>query len=289
VGHVPAGAAQLYCRDVGDGPPIVVIHGGPDFDHNYLLPELDRLAASFRLIYYDQRGRGRSAERVGPDDVTMRSETDDLETLGRHFGFEAVAVLGHSWGCLVAIEFAIRHPDRVSHLILMNTAPASGEGFRLLRDYLRRIRPPGDVERMAEIASSEAFRRGDVDAEAAYYRIHYAPTERSADLLDQLVGRLRVDVDAAGILLARAIENRLFEQTWLVPGYDLLPALRGLDVPALVLHGEHDFVPVELAADIAAAIPGARLAVLPDCGHFAFLDAPDEVHDQVRRLLDGRM
>ncbi len=57
-GYIPAGNARLYYRDIGQGQPIIVLHGGPDFDHTYLLPDLDRLSDSFRLIYYDQRGRG---------------------------------------------------------------------------------------------------------------------------------------------------------------------------------------------------------------------------------------
>jgi proline iminopeptidase len=79
VGFVTADHAQLYSRDVGAGQPIMVIHGEPDFDHQYLLPELDRLADAFRLIYYDQRRRGRSAEGVRADDVTIRSEVEDIE------------------------------------------------------------------------------------------------------------------------------------------------------------------------------------------------------------------
>jgi proline iminopeptidase len=86
----------LFCRDVGEGHPIVVLHGGPEFDHAYFLPELDRLADSFRLIYYDQRGRGRSAVGVRPEDVSIRSEIDDLECVRSHLGLESVAVLGHS-------------------------------------------------------------------------------------------------------------------------------------------------------------------------------------------------
>ena len=70
-GHVEVGPARLHCRVVGEGPTIVVLHGGPDFDHTYLLPELDRLAGAFRLVYYDQRGRGRSAEGVEPSDVSI--------------------------------------------------------------------------------------------------------------------------------------------------------------------------------------------------------------------------
>ena len=149
----------MYCRTAGDGPPIVVLHGGPDFDHNYLLPELDRLADSFQLIYYDQRGRGRSAGDVRADEVGIESEVSDLDGVRRHFGLDAVAVLGHSWGGVLAMEYAARHPGRVSHLILANTAPASAGDSRVLRQHLQHMRPAGDVERMHALAASARYRR----------------------------------------------------------------------------------------------------------------------------------
>jgi pimeloyl-ACP methyl ester carboxylesterase len=73
--RVPVQGAGLYCREVGQGVPMIVLHGGPDFDLSYLLPELDGLSDKFHLIYYDQRGRGRSADDVKPEDVTLESET----------------------------------------------------------------------------------------------------------------------------------------------------------------------------------------------------------------------
>ena len=100
---IRTGQAQFYVREIGTGWPIIVIHGGPDFDHCYLLPEMDRLADAFRLIYYDQRGRGRSARGVQPGDVTIESEVEDVERVRRHFQVESVAVLGHSWGGLLAM------------------------------------------------------------------------------------------------------------------------------------------------------------------------------------------
>ncbi len=145
-GYVPVENAQLYYRDIGQGQPIIVLHGGPDFDHNYLLPEMDRLSDSFRLIYYDQRGRGKSARNIQPEDVTLESEMKDLESLRAYFQLESAAVLGHSWGGVLAMEYAVRHPNRVSHLILMNTAPASHDDSMLLRQELPRKRAPGDVE-----------------------------------------------------------------------------------------------------------------------------------------------
>ena len=282
-----AGNARLHVREIGAGPSIVVLHGGPDFGYDYLLPELDRLAERCRLVYYDQRGRGRSADGVRSDDVSIESEMADLDLLRRHLGLESMAVLGHSWGGLMAMEYASRYPQRLTHLILMNTAPGSYEDRELFRQYLRRIRPAGDVEAMESLAASAAFLAGDLEVEAEYYRIHYRVALRDPGLLDQLVPRLRLTSTPEEVLTARAIEDRLYEQTWSSPGYDLLPKLRRLEVPTLVIHGEDDFVPVEVAAHIAEAIPGARLAVLPRCGHFSYLEAPDAVLQQVLELFEA--
>jgi proline iminopeptidase len=281
---VPADGARLYYRTVGEGRPIVVLHGGPDFDHSYLLPELDRLAESSRLVYYDQRGRGRSAAGVKAEDVGIDSEVADLDRVRRHFGLDSVALLGHSWGGVLAMEYAARLPDRISHLVLADTAPASGEDALVLRHHLLSIRPAADVERMEALRSSPGYLAGSLEAEAAYYRIHFRPT-LGPELLEQVVGRLRAHFTEEGVLTAREIEQRLYDQTWRVDGYDLVPRLRALEIPTLVLHGEHDFIPGALAARIAEAMPRARLVVLPKCGHFAYLECPEAFCDQVAALL----
>ena len=106
--RILVGGASLYARAIGQGRPVIVLHGGPDFDHRYFLPDLNRLADAFRLIYYDQRGRGRSANNVRPEDVTLTSEMDDLDKVRQHFRLEAPALLGHSWGALLVLEYALR-------------------------------------------------------------------------------------------------------------------------------------------------------------------------------------
>jgi proline iminopeptidase len=284
--YLPVDGAALYVDDVGTGQPIVVVHGGPDFDSAYLRPELDRLAASFRLVYYDQRGRGRSAEGVSPEDVSITSDVEDLDRLRAQFGYASVALLGHSWGGLLAMEYAVRSPGRVSHLVLMNTAPASHADWLLLRDDLRRRRSDQELKAMAAVAASPAYARGEPSAEADYYRIHFriaVPPE----LLDQVVGRLRAHFTPASVLTARAIEDRLDEQTSLRTDYDLLPRLRELAVPTLVVHGDQDLVPVEVARHITDAIPGSRLRVLEGCGHFAYLEHPDDLRELVVDLIAG--
>jgi proline iminopeptidase len=283
-GYVRTDRAQLYYRTVGEGWPIIVLHGGPDFDHHYLLPEMDRLGDSFRLIYYDQRGRGRSAGALETNEVSIASEMEDLESVRRHFGLGSAAVLGHSWGGVLAMEYATRHPDRVSHLILANTAPASAEDWLALRQHVVSMRPAGDLERMQALASSAPYQAGNLEAEADYYRIHFSVALRQPERLDQVLGRLRTHFTEKSVLTARAIEQRLYDETWRSDGYDLLPKLQALDIPTLVLHGEDDLIPVALAAHVAQAMPSARLVVLEECGHFAYLECLDAFHEHVTAL-----
>jgi proline iminopeptidase len=280
-GYIPAGNAELYYREIGQGQPIIILHGGPDFDHSYFLPDMDRLSDSYRLIYYDQRGRGKSAANVRPEDVTIESEIEDLELLREYFRLESVAVLGHSWGGLLAMEYAIRHPNHVSHLILMNTAPASHDDYILLRQEMPRKRAPADVEKLKARSSDARFQEGDPDTVAEYYRSHFRAALRQPEHLERVIQSLRLSFTKEGILKAREIEERLMSETWLVSEYDLLPKLSQLSIPALVIHADHDLVPVECADHIAQAMPGARFVVLRDCGHFSYLESPDQVRQEL--------
>jgi proline iminopeptidase len=283
-GYVPVPGAQLYFREVGNGPSIVVLHGGPDFNHNYLLPDLDRLSSAFRLIYYDQRGRGKSAHGVAPEAVSIESEVDDLDQLRQYFGLGTIAVLGHSWGGVLAMEYATRHRDHVSHVILLNTAPASHADLLRLRER-REAAEATTLAKIRTIANSPEYAGGHIETEAEYYRAHFSSALRRPDHLESIVRRLRSHFTPEDIVKARAIENRLYAETWLSLEYDLLGRLRELKVPMLVIHGDRDLVPVECASNIAAAASGSRLVVLGDCGHFAYLERPAEVRDAIVHFL----
>lgn len=282
-GYVRAENVNLYFREIGHGQPIIILHGGPDFDHTYLLPDLDRLSDAFRLIYYDQRGRGKSADNVQPVDVTIQSDVEDIEYLREHFQLESFSVLGHSCGGVLAMEYAIRHPAYVSHLILMSTAPASHDDYMLLRED-RRMRAAADIEKLKARSTDAMYQKGDPDTEAAYYRIHFNAALRQPEHLEEVIKRLRSSFTTEGILKAREIEERLMHETWLSSDYDLLPRLKQLGIPTLVIHGDYDIVPVECAVHIAQAIPSARFILLKECGHFSYLECPDEVRKAISEL-----
>jgi proline iminopeptidase len=281
--RVPVGGASLYARDIGRGQPIIVLHGGPDFDSGYLLPDLDRLADAFRLLYYDQRGRGQSASGVRPEDVTLSTDIDDIEKLRQHFTLESPTLLGHSWGTVLALEYALRYPDRVSRLILMNPAPASAADASLLRTfYLAKL--GSEMDRQRAIQASAAYKAGDPEAVAARYRIHFKPALAREQDYERLMGTMKAAFlrqGSEGILKAWAVEDRLMADTWQEPTYDLLPKLTALKMPALVIYGDNDFIPRAISEHVVAAIPQARLVTLSECGHFAYLECPVGVRKAV--------
>jgi proline iminopeptidase len=289
--RIPVGGAQLYSREIGQGTPIIVLHGGPDFDHSYLLPELDRLSDSYHLIYYDQRGRGRSADGVKPEDVTLASDIADIEKVRQYYHLDSVVLLGHSWGTVLALEYALRYPGRVSHLVLMNPGPASTDDYQQLKKEWLEKRPE-DMERRKAISATAAYKEAGPDAVVAYYRIHFKPALARSEDYEKLITRMQasfVRQGSAGIIKARAVESRLMSETWAAPEYNLLPRLKGLRIPTLVVTGDHEFIPIPTAEHITQALPNARMVTLKDCGHFSYMESPVAVREQIDAFFAGKM
>jgi proline iminopeptidase len=197
----------------------------------------------------------------------------------QYFHLESAVLLGHSWGTVLALEYALRHPTRVSHLILMNPAPASASDYAVLREaYIQKL--GADMDRQREIMASSAYQEGDPETAAARYRLHFKPALVRAEDYEKLMARMKaafISQGGEGIVKARAVEDRLMSDTWKLDGYDLLPRLKNLSIPTLVIFGDHDFIPGVISQHIADAIPDSRLVTLKSCGHFAYLECPGDV------------
>lgn len=261
----------LFERRVGRGPETVVLHGGPGAHHDYLLPGFDVLARRRSLVYYDQRGGGRSpVDRDVP--CGWPEQVADLEALRALWGIDRMSLAGYSWGGLLAMLYAIHHPDRVASLALVSPAPP-WRGAR--EEYERRL-----AERNAAPAVTEARRRlqdgGLREADAAFYR------QRMFEL--SVAGYFHDPARAAKLTPFR-ITGRTQQAVWDSLGdFDFRSELAGLDVPAIVVHGENDPIPIETAVTTAELLD-ARMVRIPDCGHVPFVEAPERFFDALDPFL----
>jgi proline iminopeptidase len=251
----------LFERRVGDGPLTVVLHGGPGAHHDYLLPGFDVLADGRTLIYYDQRGGGRSP--VGRDvPVGWREQVADLDALREVWALDRLTIVGYSWGGLLAMLYAVTHPDRVDRLALVSPAPAWKEAREEFeRRFAERNLAPDLQERRRALRES-GLRERDPEA---YQR----------QIFDLSVVPYFADPSRVGEMTPFRVTGRTQQEVWASLGdYDLRPALARLSTPVVVLHGEEDPIPIESARMTADAL-GADFHPLPHCGHVPHVEAPD--------------
>jgi len=244
---------DLYSRIVGDGPDVIVLHGGPGAHHDYLLPQYDRLAAGRRLRYYDQRGGGRSP--VGRDvPVRWEEHVADLAALIDHWAMAPATLLGYSWGGLLSLLCAIHHPGRVGRLALVAPASITAAGrAEFERRFEERMRSSEVRERRARLQASGLKER---DPEA-YRRRTFALS----------VAPYFADLDRAGDLTPFRVTARTQQEVWHSLGaYDLTEDVARLSLPALVVHGRHDPLPLS-SSELTARLLRARLEVLEHSGH----------------------
>ena len=251
---------ELFVRRVGRGSPAVVLHGGPGAHHDYLLPGFDALADGRELIYYDQRGGGRSpvARDVA---VGWTEQVADLEALRTSWGLERLTLAGYSWGGLLALLYALSHPGRVGRLALISPAPA----WRAAREqfegtFARRNLDPAFQEARRQLRESGLRERDPAAFQQRIFELSVAP--------------YFFDPERARELTPFRVTGRTQQEVWRSLGdFDLrprLPELRG--IPALVLHGEDDPIPIE-AARTAAGLIGAEFHALSHCGHVPYVEA----------------
>lgn len=257
--------AQLFTLQVGDGPDVaVVLHGGPAASHDYLRPQLDRAASSSRrLFYYDQRGGGRSPLDPGEPPAGWQTHVADLDRVRQHLGVPRLTPLGYSWGGLLAMLYALEHPDRVDKLALISPAPAASAEREVMR---------------ARLAAAQ--KRPEVEALKASLDL----TDRKARFAVAVAGYF-VDPRRAVELTPFMVQQRAETAVWASLGdYDLRPRLRALDVPALVVHGSEDPIPIETARATAEALR-AEFVEIPRCGHVPFIEGDAALFAALDRFL----
>lgn len=262
-GLVPDGPAMR------DKPALVLLHGGPGYDHVSFKPAFSRLADLAQIIYYDHRGHGRSDPRP-MDEVTLDTLADDVVRLCDALGISKPIVLGQSFGGFVAQRYIARHPAHPAKVVLSSTSARLGLARKLAM-----------FERLGGPEAREAAERFWRAPSAATY----APYQR---LCKPLYARTPA---ADGNAARRATLNKEILFAWAgseQQTMDLLPGLGRAQCPVLVLAGTLDPVcPLDDARDIADALPQhlVQFAPFDDCGHGVWRDAPDAAFARLRAFI----
>ncbi len=264
---------SLFVKVIGKGYPIVLMHGGPSADM-YTLMAYRPCAKNFTLVFYDHRCNGRS---VGADVTTMNMEnlTADAEALRQALGFDKWAVLGHSFGGYVAMEYALRYPNSLSHLLLVDT----GADNRLAQ------------EQAPEILAQRGFDSETVNLARQFLNGQFKPNEMFNDLmkLGKAYNPFTTLAQAPsmifwGLHTKLRPEAAIYSQTHYLRGWSVKTRLGEIKVPTLVMAGREDFIyPPDSQEELAAAIPNSRLVLFDRAGHNVHDECPKEV---IRAVMD---
>jgi pimeloyl-ACP methyl ester carboxylesterase len=276
-GRVHVGDLELFVREIrperAPSPPLAVIHGGPSWDHSYLLPGLLPVATARHMILFDMRGCGRSSRDLGKDAYQPEFVIDDLARLMGVLGHEQVDLLGFSTGGHVAQLFAEAQPDRIRRLILASTTayPDTATHLRGWEEYERRVAniPPVDGG------------LDDLDT-TIQWAVNGASTSIwNLDLLDDyrtLLDEVRFSGDWLEPFLTGSLHPWRPE--------DPVGVLRRLGRPVLILHGAEDMVfPVQLAQRLHQAVPNSQLRIIGAAGHMAQFEQPRQWANAVLAFL----
>jgi pimeloyl-ACP methyl ester carboxylesterase len=266
---------SLFVKVIGQGYPLLLMHGGPGLDHATLL-SLRPCADQFTLIYYDHRCNGRS-EGASVSSMTWENLAADAEALRQRLGFDKWAVLGHSFGGMVALEYALRYPKSISHLLLMDTCGDTR--------WVQHNAP--------EILAKRGYSANAVQAARRFYNGQLTPGEVLPSVLKFVKAYLyRPSLLALahemvfGPRVKMRPETHVFGFSQLLTGWTVMDRLSEINVPALVLAGRHDFLfPPEHQAMLADRLPNAKLELVECAGHNAHSERPAEVIRAVRDFL----
>lgn len=279
---------KLFYRVAGHGSDtLIAIHGGPGVDLESIYGDFTPLFVKHVVIFYDQRGAGRSELPADTTRLFFPQQVRDLDAVRRHFHLDRVTLVAHSYGPMLAASYAIAHPEHVRRLVLMGPVPPRRGDF--WRRFAQNVGPRMDSVQRAKLASASR-RLADPTADTRmacrdYWAMAMIP--RLADPATSL-SLIKSDLCAAppaGLRYGLTVTNRVVMGS--IGDWDLREALGRLSVPTLVVHGEQEAIPMDLVEEWVSALPDARLLRVPGAAHFAYAERPEIVWPAVETFLAG--
>ena len=279
---------KLFYKIEGSGPEVlVVVHGGPGGSLESVRPDFGRLAKGRTVIYYDQRGNGRSDLIDDEERVGITYQVADLEAVRRHFKLKKMNLLGNSWGGFLISAYAAAHPDRIERLILDVPAPPFHQQLaQMVVELDRRVDTRMSEEEQDRV--KQLYRAWQDSADPlpscrAFYQAILLAYAYDPHHIPPIKGEL-----CAGNPEAIRRQQLVNKAIWRSLGeFDFRPKVRIVSAPALVIHGETDSIPVQGSKDWASSFPNGRLLLVQRTGHLVHLEQSDIFFDAVDAFLAG--
>ena len=279
--HMQIRDASLFVKVIGQGYPLVLMHGAPSLDHTTLLP-LEPLADQYTLIFYDHRCNGHS-EGAEVTTMTMENLTADADALRQALGYDQWAVLGHSFGGNVALEYALRYPQSLTRLILMNTG---GDQWWANHNAMDILAKRG--YRASAVEAARRFFNGQVTPNEylpTFMKFMEAYSYHSSIWYHPIMLTLALKVGLGPPMKMRP-EALIFGYGQVMQGWTVMDRLSEIQAPTLVMAGRYDFLfPPEHQAILADRLSNARLELIERAGHNPQMEQTAEVIRIIKSFL----
>ena len=290
---VDANGVLIYTKTLGQGTPLVIVHGGPGASHDYLLPYLLPLARNHQLVFIDERGSGRSQKLEDAKQYTVENMVEDVEAVRQSLGLGRIDLLGHSYGGVLAQAYAFKYQANLEHLVLCSTFHST----RALNAMFQKMKAAMAPELRARIDKAEAaglYGHGK-DFQKNRYTSEYMTDSWGEGYFPYLYQN---HPDANYDPIANGVMSwDLYREMWgshgefVVDGnlvsVEYSERLKGITVPTLIAVGDHDECDPSIAREMNSLIPGSKLVVLPKSGHMTFVDQPGLYIAAVEDFLGG--
>jgi len=281
---------RIFYKIVGEGSEtLVMVHGGPGNSLESIRADMEPLAKGRRLIYYDQRGNGRSDLIKDGKKLGYEYHVADLEVIRKHFKLEKMPLFGNSWGGLLISLYAVAHPDRVERLVLDSPAPPIRDFLDDQNDEISRrmklIYKPEQLERARQLWNPENWQKARDPA--AVCREFYTLVLTVYTYARSFGPGFKGDV-CAGPKEAIRRQQVVNRHIWQSLGeFNLLPKLAAVKAPVLVIHGAADVIPQRASEFWTSGYPNARMLLIEKAGHIGQVETPEIFFPAVETFLKG--
>jgi len=276
---IPIGKGKLFCRLFGHGDPIIVIHGAPMLSQDYLLPYMANLSENHFLVFYDQRGCGKSVFELNDEQINMPIFVEDIETIRKTLNLNKIIILGHSWGTFLSLKYTLKYPESVKKLILLDPMPASMEDLKLFTQ--EKARREVHLDELKRIEASESYKLGDPQSTERRLKLHFQTYLSNPNDIEKMNLKLSREAFLSGISVLEILKNNFF-----LKPFNIYEEIKNIQVPTLILHGEESPVSSEVVEHLHQSIPNSQLIQLKHCGHFPHIEQPESMLSAINHFVE---